>query len=169
MTRIHALVTLLVVTAAPLRAQHPPPSAPPTPPSGRSLIERTSRVGKWVAGAAAVTLIVLGAREHDRAEERWDALVTRCREDNERCEIAPDGTYQDLAAEALYQETVYYDRRAHRRIVGGQISLVAAGTMLIVDLSVRRGKTKDVPFDPDQAIVAPAPNGGVLLGWRVRF
>ena len=162
-------VVALLAVVTPLRAQQSAPESPPAPPSGRSLIERVSRPGKWIAGAAAVGLIVLGAREHDRAQESWDALLVRCREDNERCETRPDGSYQDPAAEELSQEAAYYDRRAHLRIAGGQVAVIAAGAMFILDLSARRGKPKDVPFDPDQTYVAPARGGGVLLGWRVRF
>jgi len=160
----------LLACATPLRAQDSGGGVDaPTPPSGRSFIERAARPGKWIFGAGAVALIVLGAHEHDRAQDVWNTLVARCREDNERCEVRADGVYQDPVAEDLYQEALYYDRRAHRRIAGGQVSLVAAGALLIVDMSVRRGKPKDVPFDPDRAYVAPAADGGVLLGWRVRF
>lgn len=162
------LITL-VALATPLRAQEHPPEQTATPPSGRSFIERAARPGKWIAGAGAVALIVLGAREHHRAQEIWSELLTRCREDNERCETRADGSYRDPLAEELYQEALYYDRRAHLRIASGQVALVAAGAMLIVDLSMRRGKPKNVPFDPDEAYVAPARGGGVLLGWRVRF
>jgi len=167
--RLGALVPLLAVAAAPLGAQTPVPEGQAQPPSGRSFIQRVAGPGKWVAGAASIALIVLAVREHDRSNQSWDDLLAICDVDNERCEVTSDGTYQDIDAERLYQESLYYDRRAQRRILGGQAALVVTGALLIVDLSVRRDGTHNVPFDPDQAYVAPAKGGGVLLGLRVRF
>jgi len=169
MMRHRTLIPLLVAVTAPLAAQSPVPEGQAQPPSGRSLVQRVAAPGKWVAGAASVALIALAVGEHARSNERWDALVAVCRQNNEACEIAPDGAYRDLEAERLYQESQYYDRRAQRRIVGGQAALVLAGALLIVDLSDRRDGTSNVPFDPDRAYVAPAKDGGVLLGLRVRF
>ena len=169
MMRPRALVPLLAVLAAPLAAQTPAPEGQAQPPSGRSFIQRVAGPGKWVAGAASIALIAFAVREHERSNENWDALLAICDADSERCEVAPDGTYQDDEAEQLYQQSLYYDRRAQRRIIGGQAALVVTGFLLIVDLSVRRDGTNNVPFDPDQAYVAPAKGGGVLLGMRVRF
>lgn len=167
--RLGTLVPLLAVAAAPLGAQTPVPEGQTPPPSGRSFIQRVAGPGKWVAGAASIALIALAVREHDRSNQSWDDLLAVCQADNERCEVTPDGTYQDIEAERLYQESLYYDRRAQRRILGGQAALVVTGALLIVDLSVRRDGTNNVPFDPDQAYVAPATGGGVLLGLRVKF
>lgn len=169
MMRLRALAPLLAVAAAPLAAQVPVPEGQTQPPAGRSFIQRVAGPGKWVAGAASVALIVLAVREHDRSNESWDALIAICHADNESCEVGADGTYRDREAERLYQESLYYDRRAQRRILGGQAALVATGVLLIVDLSVRRDGTNNVPFDPDRAYVAPATGGGVLLGLRVKF
>ncbi len=169
MMRLRALVPLLAVAAAPLAAQATVPEGQAQPPSGRSFFQRVAGPGKWVAGAASVALIVFAVREHERSNESWDALIAICQADHERCEVTSDGTYQDAEAERLYQESLYYDRRAQRRILGGQAALVVTGALLIVDLSVRRDGTNNVPFDPDQAYVAPATGGGVLLGLKVKF
>lgn len=169
MIRLRALVPLLAVAAAPVAAQAPVPEGQAEPPSGRSFIQRVAGPGKWVAGAASIALIAFAVREHERSNESWDALIGICDADTERCEVGSDGTYRDVEAERLYQESLYYDRRAQRRILGGQAALVATGLLLIVDLSVRRDGTNNVPFDPDQAYVAPAKGGGVLLGMRVKF
>lgn len=167
--RLGTLVPLLAVAAAPLGAQTPVPEGQTPPPSGRSFIQRVAGPGKWVAGAASIALIALAVREHDRSNQSWDDLLAVCQADNERCEVTPEGTYRDIEAERLYQESLYYDRRAQRRILGGQAALVVTGALLIVDLSVRRDGTNNVPFDPDRAYVAPAKGGGVLLGLRVAF
>ena len=169
MMRLRALVPLVAAVTAPLAAQAPVPEGQAQPPSGRSFIQRVAGPGKWVAGAASIALIVFAVKEHNRSNESWDALITICEGDNARCEVAPDGAYRDQEAERLYQESLYYDRRAQRRILGGQAALVVTGALLIVDLSVRRDGTNNVPFDPDQAYVAPAKGGGVLLGMRVKF
>lgn len=167
--RLRAVFPLFAVATAPLAAQAPVPEAQTPPPSGRSFIQRVAGPGKWVAGAASIALIAFAVKEHNRSNESWDALIAICDADNERCEVASDGTYRDVEAERLYQESQYYDRRAQRRILGGQVALVVTGALLIVDLSVRRDGTNNVPFDPDQAYVAPAKGGGVLLGMRVAF
>jgi hypothetical protein len=169
MTRLRAFAPLLAALAAPLAAQAPVPEGQAEPPSGRSFIQRVAGPGKWVTGAASIALIAFAVKEHDRSNENWDALLAICDADSERCEVGADGAYQDEEAERLYQESLHYDRRAQRRILGGQAALVATGVLLIVDLSVRRDGTNNVPFDPDQAYVAPAKGGGVLLGMRVRF
>ena len=169
MTPLRVLFPLLAAAAAPLAAQSLPAEERPQPPAGRSFIQRAAGPGKLVAGAAAITLIVLAVNEHERANESWDALNALCRADNAACEVTSDGTYRDAGAEGLYQETVYYDRRAQRRLVGGQVALILARTFLIVDLSTRRDGSRNVPFDPDQAYVAPASGGGVLLGVRLTY
>lgn len=169
MTRLRTLLPLLAVATGPLAAQAPLPEGQTQPPSGRSFIQRVAGPGKWVTGVASVALIAFAVREHERSNESWDDLVAICQADNARCEVAPDGTYYDFEAERLYQESQYYDRRAQRRILGGQAALVITGALLIVDLSVRRDGTNNVPFDPDQAYVAPAKGGGVLLGLKVSF
>ena len=166
--RIAALAPLLAVATVRVAAQSVP-EGQTAPPSGRSFIQRVAGPGKWVAGAASVTLIALAVKEHDRSNESWDALMRICESDNERCEVGSDGTYHDQEAERLYQESQYYDQRAQRRIIGGQAALVITGALLIVDLSVRSDGTRNVPFDPDRAYVAPAKGGGVLLGMRVAF
>jgi hypothetical protein len=169
MMRARALFPWLAVVAAPLAAQSAPPDPPPQAPSGQSLVQRIASPGKWVAGAASVALIALAVKEHARSNDSWDALTALCREDNQRCVVTPDGAYRDLEAERLYQESQYYDRRAQRRILGGQAALVLAGALLIIDLSDRRAEPNNVPFDPDRAYVAPAKGGGVLLGVRLTF
>lgn len=155
--------------ATPLAGQDAPPEAVPQPPAGHTFFERVARPGKWVSGAGAVVLLVLGAREHARAQDSWNALLALCREDNRRCQQASDGSYASFDAERLYQESLYYDRRAHRRIVAGQVALALAGTMFIVDLSARKRGPRNKPFEPDQAFLAPAAGGGVSLGLRLGF
>lgn len=165
MMRARPLLALLLLAAAPLRGQDPDA---PQPPQGRTLIQRASRPGKWLAGAASVVLIALGAREHDRAQERWDDLVALCRATNRACQTGTDGAYVDAGAERLYQESLYYERRAHRRIVAGQTTLVLAGAMFIVDLTGRKRGPRNVPFEPEQAYVAPQADG-VRFGLRLTF
>jgi hypothetical protein len=169
MTRIRPLLPLVAALTAPLAAQGPVPEGQAQPPPERSFLQRVAGPGKWVVGAGAIALIGLAVREHNRANESWDALLNLCEQNNESCELAADGTYKNLDAERLYQESQYYDRRAQRRILGGQVGLVLAAVLLIVDLSDRRDGPNNVPFDPERAYVAPAADGGVLLGMRVKF
>jgi hypothetical protein len=154
MIRLRALAPLLAVAAAPLAAQATVPEGQAQPPSGRSFIQRVAGPGKWVAGAASVALILFAVREHERSNESWDALIAICDAANESCEVGADGTYRDVEAERLYQESLYYDRRAQRRILGGQAALVVTASC-DRGLSVRRDGTNNVPFDPDRRTWRP--------------
>lgn len=112
--------------------------------------------GKWVTAAGAIGLTVMGAKEHSRSAHEWDQLVAMCRANNAACSLASDGRYVSAAAELHYQLALYYDRRANRRLLGGQLSLLATGTMFLLDLRRAKSGPENIPFAPLQVSVSPS-------------
>jgi hypothetical protein len=164
MTRSRALVlaAIAVFFAGPLVAQERPA------PRSAGWIRPVAHYGKWLTAGAAAAFTVFAAREHSRSADAWDALLAICRQDNADCALGSDGRYANTVAEAHYQQSLYYDARARRRLIVGQTALVLSVAMFVFDL--RRGNgPPNIPFDPDKLIVTPARNGGALVGLRLRW
>jgi hypothetical protein len=156
----------LLLAAANLAAQEPKP-APATP--RWSWTRPVVRYGKWVTAATAGALTVLGAREHHQSSESWNNLLGICRRNNADCAIGPDGLYVDPLAEANYQRALYYDARARKRLVAGQIALVISAAMFIADLRGGRNGPPNIPFDPNKLLVEPTRDGGTRVGLRLAW
>jgi len=125
--------------------------------------------GKWLTAGAAVGLTVLGAKEHHRSAREWDTVLGICRANNADCVTGSDGRYVSPTAEYHYQLALYYDRRANRRLVGGQLSLLATAAMFIVDRRHGTNGPDNIPFDPDKLAIEPNRWGGANVGLRLRF
>ena len=123
--------------------------------------------GKWLTAAAAAGMTYLAAREHNRSADSWNNLLTICRLDNADCTIGLDGRYVNPIAEANYQQSLYYDGRARKRLVAGQVALVVTAAMFIADLRGGRNGPPNIPFDPNKLLVEPTSNGGARLGLRL--
>ncbi len=140
----------------------------PQPPPARGWSRTAVHYGKWVTAATAVGLTILAAREHDRAQDDWRALLDLCRANNASCQLRSDGRYVDYTAELLYQRTTYYDRRARRRLIGGQVALLASAALFILDLRHQGGNAPNIPLHGLE--LSAEPNGdGARVGMRVRF
>jgi hypothetical protein len=122
----------------------------------RSLIHN----GKWVVAAGVAAFTVVAAREHRLSKRDWDSLLTICRADPTACLVGPDGRYLRADAEALYQRSRAYDRRANRWLVGAQLSLIAATALFIVDLRPGEGP-ENIPF-PAQLRVGALADGATV-------
>ena len=125
--------------------------------------------GKWLTVAAAAGLTVMGAREHDKSAVEWRQLLTICRLDNADCALGTDGSYVNPIAEAHYQRSVFYDARARRRLLGGQIALVVSAALFIADVKRGQNGPPNIPFDPNKLLVAPAAGGGTRVGLHLEF
>jgi hypothetical protein len=163
MTRSPGLLLALVLTAWPVAAQQPSPE-PHTGWTGP-----VAHYGKWVMTAAAAVFTGLAVHEHDRSAESWDQLLRICRNDNADCATGPDGRYLEVTAENFYQRSLYFDARARRRLIVGQVALVAAATLFIADLTRGPNGPPNIPFDPNRIVLGPATGGGTNVGWRLRF
>jgi len=104
--------------------------------------------GKWLTAGAAVAFTVMAAHEHGRSRADWDDLLSLCRSTADACLRGSDGRYVRTDAEALYQHSLYYDRRANRRLLGAQTSLLVTAALFILDLRGRNDGPDNIPFSP---------------------
>ena len=150
-----ALALALALGAAPARAQDTPSGAGP-------LI----KYGKWVLAAGAVGMNYLAARSHDRADERFHALESRCFADHALCDLDGSGHYVSSESELLFQESLRYDRQARRWLFGGETALLGAAAMFVYELTRHTPRPDNIPFEPE---VTTRPDGTTRLGFRVPF
>lgn len=139
----------------------------PAPPPASSWTRGVVHYGKWATAASAIAFTVLAAREHDDAEGYWRQLLTLCRNNNAACAQRDDGQYLDYNAELLYQRTLYYDRRARRRLIVGQLSLLASAAMFILDLRHGRDHPPNIPLGLE--LTAQPAGDGARVQLRVPF
>jgi hypothetical protein len=122
--------------------------------------------GKWLTAGAAVAFTVMAAHEHRRSRRDWDDLLALCRASADACLRGGDGRYVRADAEALYQQSLYYDRRANRRLLGAQGSLLVTAALFILDLRGRNGGPDNIPFSPFRVTVEGTR---AAVGLQLRF
>jgi len=122
--------------------------------------------GKWLTAAGVAAFTVVAATEHRLSRRDWNSLLTICRSDRDACAVGADGRYLRPDAEALYQRSREYDRRANRWLVGAQLSLIATTALFIIDLHPGQGP-ENIPF-PAQVRVGAMPDGA-RLEMRIAF
>ena len=150
--------------AAPAFAQ-----APPRPTLAPSLGRTAVHYGKWLTAGAAVAFTVMGAHEHSYSRHDWDRLLVICRSADDACERATDGRYLGSDAEFFYQRSLYYDRRANRRLLGAQGTLLVTAALFILDLRGRNDEPDNIPFRPLRVTVEQTRDGAALVGLRLAF
>jgi hypothetical protein len=106
------------------------------------------RYGRWVTAAGAIAFTFLAMEEHGDAERHWNRLNVICRANNAACVIGPGGGYADPTAEAEYQATVKFDRRARARVIAGQVALAVTVGLFIIDVGRRGGGPENIPIAP---------------------
>jgi hypothetical protein len=147
-------LALGVALAAPAPAQTPRPR------------HTAVHYGKWLTASAAVAFTVMAAHEHRRSRGDWDDLLALCRASADACLRGGDGRYVRADAEALYQQSLYYDRRANRRLLGAQGSLLLTAALFILDLRGRNGGPDNIPFSPVRVTVEGTR---AAVGLELRF
>jgi hypothetical protein len=151
MIRRAALVIALLVTAAPTaQAQGTSP-----------LI----KYGKWVLAAGAVGMNYLADRAHDRADEQFDMLRSRCFADRDLCALDGSGRYADTGTEQLYQASLRYDGHARRWLFAGETALVGAAALFVYELTRHAPKPDNIPFEPEVRSLRQATGVGVRIGF----
>ncbi|HEX2610819.1 MAG TPA: hypothetical protein VHK68_07385 [Gemmatimonadales bacterium] len=124
------------------------------------------KYGKWVLVAGAAGMNYLALRAHNRAEDSFDALESRCLTAHEHCIVGPQGRYLDPVSEDLYQGSLRYDRIARGWLIGGESTLAGATVLFIWELAQPKGRPGNIPFEPE---IRSMPGGTTGLGLRVAF
>jgi hypothetical protein len=123
------------------------------------------KYGKWLLVAGSIGMNYYAVKAHNRAEDNFHALESRCLEAESRCSLNPSGRYADLESERLYQRSLYYDRVARGWLIGGETALAGAAALFVWELTRPKGRPDNIPFEPEVRSL-PAGTG---LGIRVKF
>jgi hypothetical protein len=123
------------------------------------------KYGKWVLVAGSVGMNYLAIRAHNRAEDAFDALESRCLQSRDRCNLGPGGSYLDPEIEGLYQTSLRYDRTARGWLIGGEAALAGAAALFIWELTRPKGRPDNIPFEPE----VQSLRGATGLGFRIGF
>jgi len=158
------VLALLVVTAA--RGARAQTDTMPPHVESASFTDGLVRYGRWVTAAGALALTLLSVQQHERAEDHWDQLNRICRYDNAACVVGPEGRYVNSAAETEYHATLDYDRRARRRLLGGQIALAVTVGLFVIDVGRGGGGPGNIPIAPLEVTV---DGDGARVGMRLTF
>lgn len=156
--------------ALPLAAALAAPAPAQTAPAARgvSLRQATVHYGKWLTAGAAVAFTAMAVHEHGFSRRDWDDLLVLCRSADDACARGSDGRYVSANAEFHYQRSLYYDRRANRRLLGAQGALLVTAALFILDLSGRNAEPDNIPFSPLRVTMEPTSDGAAL-GLRIAF
>jgi hypothetical protein len=155
MIRRFVLLLALSLAASPAAAQEPVPSG------SSGLV----KYGKWALAAGAVAMNLLAAQAHDRADQNFNALEQRCLADHSLCDVGATGAYADPGSEALYQESLRYDRQARWWLFGGETALAGAAAMFVWELTRHAPKPDNIPFAPEIRSLRHATGVGVRVGF----
>jgi hypothetical protein len=123
------------------------------------------KYGKWVVLAASIGMNYLALRDHDRAENVFNDLESRCFVARNRCNLGPNGQYLDREIETLYQASLHYDRRTRAWLIGGESALAGAAVLFVWELTRPQGRPGNIPFEPEVRTI----RGGTGLGLRIAF
>ncbi len=160
---------ILAVVAVPMAMPPAHAQSPTGANSGEPWIVTLSHWGRWPALAGAAGLITAAAFRNGDAKAALGELRTFCGGQPESCIIIenPDGSgssYLDPEAEALYQEYATVSRQARGYLIGGQVSLVVAGAMFLVDLVHDPDDIEKIPYSPFELYTSPTK-----IGFALRF
>jgi hypothetical protein len=155
---------LVVLTLAAALAAPPARAQQAVAPLRRGAVH----YGKWLTAGASVALTVMAAHEHSSSRRAWDGVLAICRSADNACALGGDRHYLRSDAEALYLRSVYYDRRANRRLLGAQGSLLVTAALFILDLRERSNGPGNIPFAPLEVGVDRATGAG-HVGFRFSF
>lgn len=123
------------------------------------------KYGKWVLLAGAAGMNYFAIRAHDRAENAFDDLESRCSQTRRLCDLDAEGRYLDPESEYLYQTSLRYDRIARGWLIGGESALAGAAALFVWELTRPKGRPDNIPFEPE---IRSMPFG-TGLGLRVAF
>lgn len=124
-----------------------------------------TKYGKWLLAAGAIGMNYLAAKNHDNADDAFNAIEGRCVVDPRLCDLDASGHYIDTESEALFQQTLKYDRRARRWLFGGEAALLSSAAIFVWELTRHTSKPDNIPFEPEIRTLRQATG----VGLRVAF
>lgn len=148
MTRAWLVGLALLLVAGPAQAQGP-----------------VVRYGKWLLVAGSGVMNYLAIRAHNRAEDAFDALESRCFQAPTRCDLGPGGSYLDPEIEDLYQTSLRDDRTARGWLIGGETALAGAAALFVWELTRPKGRPDNIPFEPELRNLRGATGVGLRVGF----
>jgi hypothetical protein len=105
------------------------------------------KYGKWFLAAGALGMNYLASQAHERAEDQFHLLESRCAAPNQRrCDLGPNGRYLDGDSELLFQQSLRYDHQARGWLFGGETALLGAAAMFVWELTRHSPKPDNIPF-----------------------
>jgi hypothetical protein len=123
------------------------------------------KYGKWVLVAGSAGLNYLALRAHNRADDAFHALESRCLPAPSRCDLGPGGDYIDPEIENFYQSSLRYDRIARGWLIGGESALAGAAALFVWELTRPKGRPDNIPFEPEVRSL----RGSTGLGLKLTF
>ncbi|HEU5303823.1 MAG TPA: hypothetical protein VFU40_04185 [Gemmatimonadales bacterium] len=123
------------------------------------------KYGKWLLVAGSIGMNYLAVKAHNRADDAFDELESRCSTAHERCALGPGGSYADPEIEAFYQSSVRYDRQARYWLIGGETALAGAAALFIWELARPKARPDNIPFEPEVRSLRGSTGVGLRLGF----
>jgi hypothetical protein len=123
------------------------------------------KYGKWLLAAGAIGMNYLAAKNHDKADDAFNAIESRCVVDPRQCDLDASGHYIDTQNEALFQQTLKYDRRARRWLFGGEAALLGSAAIFVWELTRHTSKPDNIPFEPEIRTLRQATGVGLRLNF----
>jgi hypothetical protein len=123
------------------------------------------KYGKWALVAGSIGMNYLALRAHNRADDAFHELESRCLVNSGLCAIGSEGGYVNPEIEGLYQTSLHNDRIARSWLVGGESALAGAAVLFIWELTRPKGRPANIPFEPEVRSL----RGGTGMGLRVNF
>jgi hypothetical protein len=123
------------------------------------------KYGKWALVAGSIGMNYLALRAHNRADDAFHELESRCFANRDLCTVGPQGGYLNPEIEGLYQTSIHHDRVARGWLIGGESALAGAAVLFIWELTKPKGRPDNIPFEPE----VKSLRGGTGLGLRVAF
>jgi hypothetical protein len=123
------------------------------------------KYGKWLLVAGSIGMNYFALQSHDRADDAFNALEARCLANHARCTLGAEGQYTDPETEGLYQTSLREDRVARGWLIGGETALAGAAALFVWELTRRKGRPRNIPFEPE----VRSMRGGTGVGLRLEF
>ena len=123
------------------------------------------KYGKWLLVAGSAGMNYFAIRAHNRAEDAFGELESRCLAATSRCSLGPTGSYLDPEIEGFYQSSLRYDRIARGWLIGGETALAGAAVLFVWELTRPRGRPDNIPFEPEVRVLRGSTGIGLKLGF----